>query len=135
MSDSLFDIDAFRDRMSPGSFASGIRMVETGVVDLVSIEDEVVTAYVQGGDLYLVELRPPADGACTCPAFEKEAACKHQVGVAAAVNGLSTTDLQRIRQRMARLRDSLALESKDALIERIVDLAKRDPKVLTGLER
>ena len=134
MSLPRFDIDAFRERMSEGSFAKGLELAQDGAVDLVSIEDEVVTAYVQGGGLYVVEMRPPADGTCTCPGFEKEAACKHQVGVAAAVNGLDAAGLQKIQGRMARLRDGLALESQDALIERLVEIARRRPDVLAALE-
>ena len=74
------------------------------------------------------------EGACTCPGFDKFGACKHQAAVVVAANLLDGTGRGYVRDRLARLRDGLALESKDALIERIVELAKRDPKVLAGLE-
>lgn len=134
MSLPLFNIDAFRERMSEGSFANGVDMAADGSVDLIAIEDDVVTAHVQGGDLYVVELRPPAEGTCTCPGFDKFGACKHQVGVAASVNALDPPSLQKVRDRMARLREGLALDSREALIERLIDLARRRPDVLATLE-
>jgi uncharacterized Zn finger protein len=141
MSDPLFDAPffdeaAWRGRMDERWFESGAQLAEAGAVDLVAIEDDVVTAHVKGGDLYVVSLRAPnGDGACTCPGFDKFGACKHQAAVVVAANLLDATGRGYVRERLARLRDGLALESKDALIERIVELAKVDPKVLAGLER
>lgn len=132
---SLFDTDSWRERMDDRWFDSGVQLAESGAVDLVAIEDDSVTAHVKGGELYVVSLRAPAgEGACTCPGFEKFGACKHQAAVVAAANLLDATGRQYVQGRLARLRDGLALESREALIERLVDLAKRDPKVLAGLE-
>jgi uncharacterized Zn finger protein len=132
---SLFDTDAWRERMDSRWFDSGVQLAESGAVDLVAIEDDSVTAHVRGGELYVVSLRAPAgEGACSCPGFEKFGACKHQAAVVAAANLLDATGRQYVQGRLARLRDGLALESREALIERLVDLAKRDPKVLAGLE-
>jgi hypothetical protein len=55
--------------------------------------------------------------------------------VVVAANLLDATGRQYVQGRLARLRDGLALESREALIERLVDLAKREPTVLVGLER
>jgi uncharacterized Zn finger protein len=132
---SLFDTDAWRERMDERWFDTGAAMAEAGAVDLVSIEDdEKVTAHVTGsvGDLYVVELRAPAgEGACTCPGFEKFGACKHQAAVVTAANA---ADLTKVRDRMAKLRDGLALDSKDALVERLAELARVQPAVLAALE-
>jgi uncharacterized Zn finger protein len=131
----LFDIDAWRERMDGRWFDSGAQLAEAGAVDLVAIEDDLVTAHVKGGELYVVTLRAPdGEGACTCPGFEKFGACKHQAAVVVAANLLDATGRQLVQGRLARLRDGLALESREALIERLVDLAKKDPKVLAGLE-
>ncbi|NQE65230.1 SWIM zinc finger domain-containing protein [Caulobacter sp. RHG1] len=130
----LFDQDAWRERMDERWFDTGAAMAEAGAVDLVSIEDEKVTAHVTGsvGDLYVVELRAPAgEGSCTCPGFEKFGACKHQAAVVVAAN---TADLGKVRERMAKLRDGLALDSQDALIERLAELARVQPAVLAALE-
>jgi uncharacterized Zn finger protein len=115
-------------------FDTGVAMAEKGDVDLVSIEDEKVTAHVTGsvGDLYVVELRAPAgEGSCTCPGFEKFGACKHQAAVVTAANA---ADLSKVRERMAKLRDGLALDTKDALVERLAELARVQPAVLAALE-
>jgi uncharacterized Zn finger protein len=138
MSATLFDADSWRGRMDERWFESGAAMAEGGAVDLVAIEDDAVTAHVtgSGGDLYVVSLRAPnGEGACTCPGFDKFGACKHQAAVVVAANLLDATGRGYVRERLARLRDGLALESKDALIERIVELAKADPKMLAKLER
>ena len=131
---TLFDQDAWRERMDERWFDTGAAMAEAGAVDLVSIEDEKVTAHVTGsvGDLYVVELRAPAgEGSCTCPGFEKFGACKHQAAVVVAANA---ADLSKVRERMAKLRDGLALDSQDALIERLAELARIQPAVLAALE-
>ncbi|WP_454713711.1 SWIM zinc finger family protein [Caulobacter segnis] len=131
---SLFDQESWRERMDERWFDTGAAMAEAGAVDLVSIEDEKVTAHVTGsvGDLYVVELRAPAgEGSCTCPGFEKFGACKHQAAVVTAANA---ADLTKVRERMAKLRDGLALDSKDALVERLAELARLQPAVLASLE-
>jgi uncharacterized Zn finger protein len=79
--------------------------------------------------------RPDGEGACTCPGFDKFGACKHQAAVVVAANLLDGPRAGAMcGSAWRRLRDGLALESKDALIERVLELAKRDPKVLAGLE-
>jgi len=131
---SLFDQESWRERMDERWFDTGVAMAEKGDVDLVAIEDEKVTAHVTGsvGDLYVVELRAPnGEGSCTCPGFEKFGACKHQAAVVTAANA---ADLAKVRERMAKLRDGLALDTKDALIERLAELARLQPAVLAALE-
>jgi uncharacterized Zn finger protein len=131
---SLFDTETWRERMDERWFASGVDMAEKGAVDLVAIDEGLVTAHVTGsqGDLYVVELRGPAgEGACTCEGFRKFGACKHQAAVVTAANTEGET---KIRDRMARLRDGLALDSKEALIERLAELARLDPKIQATLE-
>jgi uncharacterized Zn finger protein len=131
---SLFDTDAWRGRMDERWFESGEALAEKGAVDLVAIEDERVTAHVTGsvGDLYVVELRAPdGEGACTCLGFEKFGACKHEAAVVVAANA---ADLGKVRDRMARLRDGLALDSREALVERLAELARKQPAVLAALE-
>jgi uncharacterized Zn finger protein len=130
----LFDTDAWRERMDERWFDTGAAMAEAGAVDLVSIEDEKVTAHVTGsvGDLYVVQLWAPAgEGVCTCPGFEKFGACKHEAAVVTAANA---ADLSKVRDRMARLRDGLALDSREALVERLAELARLQPAVLAALE-
>ena len=116
---SFFDTEAWRERMDERWFDTGVAMAEAGAVDLVALEDDKVTAHVTGsvGDLYVVQLWAPAgEGTCTCPGFEKFGACKHQAAVVSAANA---ADLGKVKDRMARLRDGLALDSREALIERL----------------
>ncbi|OYX05227.1 MAG: hypothetical protein B7Z12_04115 [Caulobacter vibrioides] len=131
---SFFDTEAWRERMDERWFDTGVAMAEAGAVDLVSIEDDKVTAHVTGsvGDLYVVQLWAPAgEGTCTCPGFEKFGACKHQAAVVSAANA---ADLAKVKDRMARLRDGLALDSREALVERLAELARLQPAVLAALE-
>ena len=131
---SLFDTDAWRERMDERWFDSGAAMADAGAVDLVAIDDDKVTAHVTGsvGDLYVVQLWAPAgQGVCTCPGFEKFGACKHQAAVVTAAN---IADLSKVRERMARLRDGLTLDSREALVERLAELARLQPAVLAALE-
>lgn len=131
---SFFDTEAWRERMDERWFDTGVAMAEAGAVDLVSIEDDKVTAHVTGsvGDLYVVQLWAPAgEGTCTCPGFEKFGACKHQAAVVSAANA---ADLSKVKDRMARLRDGLALDSREALVERLAELARLQPAVLAALE-
>lgn len=131
---SFFDTDAWRERMDERWFDTGVAMAEAGAGDLVSIEDDKVTAHVTGsvGDLYVVQLWAPAgEGTCTCPGFEKFGACKHQAAVVSAANA---ADLGKVKDRMARLRDGLALDSREALVERLAELARLQPAVLAALE-
>jgi uncharacterized Zn finger protein len=131
---SFFDTDAWRERMDERWFDTGVAMAEAGAVDLVAIEDDKVTAHVTGsvGDLYVVQLWAPAgEGVCTCPGFEKFGACKHQAAVVSAANA---ADLGKVKDRMARLRDGLALDSREALVERLAELARLQPMVLAALE-
>lgn len=134
---SLFDEAAWRERMDARWFESGQALAEAGAAALVSVEDDVVIAHVTGsaGDLYVVELRAPAgEGACSCPGFDKFGACKHQAAVVSAANALDEAGLQAVRDRIKRLRDGLMLDSREALVERLVDLARRDPHILAALE-
>ncbi|MBI1686126.1 SWIM zinc finger family protein, partial [Caulobacter hibisci] len=135
---SLFDADIWRERMDERWFESGVAIADKGDVDLVSIEDEAVTAHVTGsaGDLYVVELRAPAgEGSCTCPGFEKFGACKHQAAVVAAVNNLDATAFRELQSRINQIRDSLSLESRENLIGLIIDLAKKNPNVMQALKQ
>lgn len=131
---SFFDTEAWRERMDERWFDTGVAMAEAGAVDLVAIEDDKVTAHVTGsvGDLYVVQLWAPAgEGTCTCPGFEKFGACKHQAAVVSAANA---ADLGKVKDRMARLRDGLALDSRESLVERLAELARLQPAVLAALE-
>ncbi|MXC69262.1 hypothetical protein FQ000_25090, partial [Escherichia coli] len=80
---------AWRERMDARWFDSGVAMAEAGAVDLVALEEDLVTAHVLGsqGDRYIVMLRAPAgEGSCTCEGFRKFGGCKHQAATVTAAN-------------------------------------------------
>ncbi len=135
MSKTLFDLDALRQETGPKLFARGEAYAQGGYVELIDVDKDSVLAHVEGSEIYIVELTPSISaGLCTCPAFEDWGVCKHVVATALVYNDLSPTEVRAAHGRMARLRDGLALESQEALIERLMDLARRSPEVLEALE-
>lgn len=135
MSRTLFDLDALRQETGPKVFARGEAYAEQGYVEIVDVEDDAVLAHVEGNDIYVVQLTPSAGaGVCTCPAFEDWAVCKHLVATAIVYNDLDPAQIRRAHGRIAKLRQGLGLEIREALIERLVDLARRQPQVLAALE-
>jgi hypothetical protein len=132
--DTLFDADAWRGRMDERWFESGAhgrgRQGRPG--GHRGRRRHRPRDRQRRRPLCRQPARPDGEGACTCPGFDKFGACKHQAAVVVAANLLDGTGRGYVRDRLARLRDGLALESKDALIERIVDLAKKDPQGAGG---
>lgn len=135
MSGLKFDIAVLRENLGPRAFARGEGYAEQGYVEIVSIDGDEVLAHVDGTETYIVEMTVSANaGLCTCPAFEDWGICKHIAATALVYNDLTESQAGEARGRIARLRDGLALDSREALIERLVDLAKRQPSVLAALE-
>jgi len=135
MKRTIFDIDVIREYLGPKVFARGEGYAEQQRVEIVSLDDDQVLAHVDGTETYIVEMTVSENaGICTCPAFEDWGLCKHLAAVALTYNDLSASDVTEARGRISRLRDGLALDSREALVERLVNLARRDPKVLATLE-
>jgi uncharacterized Zn finger protein len=135
MSPAGFDIEAVREFVGERSFVAGEQIAADRRVDVIAAEDDSVSAHVTGESVYLVELRGwGGEGGCTCPAFDKFGPCKHMAAVALTFNDMDPLDLAEVRGRLSRLRDGLALDSKEGLIARIIDLAKQHPIVLRALD-
>jgi uncharacterized Zn finger protein len=135
MSKRSFDLTALKEMTGPKVFARGEGYAEGGYVEMVDTDDDSVLAHVHGSEVYVVDMTPSANaGICTCPAFEDWGVCKHLVAVAMVYNDSPESQLKGVRGRMSRLREGLALEERDALIARLVDLAQRHPEVLADLE-
>ena len=135
MSAPKFDLAILKDNLGPRAFARGEAYAEQGCVEIISIEGDELLAHVEGTEVYLVEMTISMNaGLCSCPAFQDFGICKHLAATAITYNDLPESEAAEARGRIARLRDGLALESKEALIERIVELAKQDPGVLARLE-
>ena len=135
MSHTPFDLQTLSQATGPKVFARGEAYAEQGHVAIVDVEDDAVLAHVEGSETYSVALTPSAGtGNCTCPAFEDWAVCKHLVATAIVYNDLGPAQIRRAHGRIAKLRQGLGLDTREALIERLVDLARRQPQVLAALE-
>lgn len=135
MSGKKFDLEVFREMAGPKVFARGESYAEGDQVELVDTDDDSILAHVHGTETYVVDMTPSMNaGLCTCPAFEDWGVCKHLVAVAMVYNELTDAEIKAVRGRVSRLREGLALDDRDALIERLIGLARRHPQVLEDLE-
>ena len=135
MSKTPFDLEALREYTGPKVFARGEAYAEQGYVEIIDVEDDAVLAHVLGTETYIVDMTPSANaGLCTCPAFEDWGVCKHLVATAIVYNDLGPAETRRAHGRIAQLRQGLGLETRETLIERLVELARRQPAVLATLE-
>lgn len=123
------------------SFARGFAYFESGaVLDLVQTRD-AVKARVLGSDEYRVVLRPGGGGldwSCTCPLGEEGAFCKHAVAA-----GLAWLDRRSENEasfsassgdELDRIRSHLGSQSKDDLVELLLEQAGNDPELRARLE-
>lgn len=128
-----FDADALRDLAGDSIFARGEAYLRDGRVQLLAVDQDRVLAKVSGSEPYRVELTghgPDIDGTCSCPAFEDRGFCKHLVAAALATGaqepaGGNTPD---------RIRRHLRSKGVDALVELILEQARRDPDLFRSLD-
>lgn len=115
------------------SYARGLAYFRHGaVLDLVRTRD-TLKARVLGSDEYRVALRAVGralEWSCTCPLGDEGTFCKHAVaaGLAWLREGGSPED------DLAPLRAHLAGQSKEALIELLLEQASEDPQLRARLE-
>jgi uncharacterized Zn finger protein len=131
-----FDIDGLMDRLGEKRARRAQNYFNNGWVRLVAVEDGIALAIVTGetGRLYSVEVRDDGEGACTCPDFPLERTCKHIGATALAADALGVGGLRRLDGRLSALRDSLAVEPREALVVRLMDLARALPGAAEMLE-
>jgi len=131
-----FDIDGLMDRLGEKRARRAQNYFNNGWVRVVAIEDGRALAIVTGetGRLYSVEVREDGDGECTCPDFPLERTCKHIGATALTADALGPRDLRGLDGRLSHLRDALAAESREALIARLMDLARHLPAAAEMLE-
>lgn len=131
-----FDIDALMTRLGEKRARRAHAYYDQGQVRLVAIEDGRAIAIVTGetGRLYATEVRDDGEGECSCPDFPAERTCKHIGATALAADGLGILDRRRLDGRLSNLRDVLAVEPREALVGRLMDLARRLPGVAEQLE-
>jgi len=115
------------------SFARGAGYFDAGAVaDLVQTRD-AIKATVLGNEDYRVVLRPAGgalEWACTCPLGEEGTFCKHAVAAGLAWlarEGKGGDDLAGVRAH-------LESESKESLVEILVEQAANDPELRARME-
>lgn len=115
------------------SYARGVAYFRNGaVVDLVRTR-EALKARVQGSEEYRVALRTAGrllEWSCSCPLGEEGEFCKHAVaaGLAWLDGGGSSGD------ELEALRSHLGSQSKESLVELLLEQASEDPQLRARLE-
>ncbi len=109
---------------------------EQGLAEIVSFEDGRALAIVTGetGALYSVEVRGDGEGECNCPDFPLERTCKHIGATALTADELDLREARALDGRLSALRDALISEPREALVARLMDLARHVPHVAAALE-
>lgn len=132
-----FDVGRLREIAGEKVFARGVAYHEDDQVEIVSIERARVLAKVIGSGVYRCELEGAGkkfSGKCSCPAFSDWGFCKHLVATALATNDLNPGAQQQAASRLANIRDHLRAKGVEPLVEMIMELAERDPTLLSELE-
>jgi uncharacterized Zn finger protein len=136
MSTLRFDIDGLMDRLGDKRARRAKAYFDSGWVEIVSIEDGRALAIVTGetGNLYSVEVREDGEGECTCPDFPAERTCKHIGATALTADAMPPREARTLDGRLSVLRDTLAVEPKEALLARLMHLARHLPGALAAVE-
>ncbi len=131
-----FDVEALRAAAGDKAFARGQGYFCGGRVEILAIERSWVRARVLGTEVYRTELKGSGrrfSGDCSCPVVSDRADfCKHLVAVALCVNAMKPDEA--VPNRFERIRDHLRAQEPSALVEMIMGLADRDPRLLQDLE-
>jgi uncharacterized Zn finger protein len=128
-----FDLDAFARDVDPRVLRR-IGSYGPDRIHLLGMERERVFAHVLGsdGDVYCVEVEQDGDdlsALCTCPHFTGGQLCKHIGAVMALINEPHVARTNSLTDLRARLES----EDRLALIEQMMALAVREPRVFTAL--
>ncbi len=120
------------------SFRRGEEYFSVGAVGRLRAADDRITARVEGTETYQVELRDDGDLAydCTCPRAAEGYFCKHCVAVtlawlaenstAPAAGAASGKKMRRDPWRD--IREYLATQAPEILIDLLLDVAQRDDR-------
>lgn len=128
--------DLLRQAAGPTVYGRGAAYHAERRVDMLAVDDGRALARVRGTRTYQVELRSKAGrpyGACDCPAFDDAGFCKHIVAVALAV-AETAGDGRAPVDRISAARRYLATLGAEALADRLLRCALRDPDLLDEIE-
>jgi uncharacterized Zn finger protein len=120
-----------------GAFGRGVDYFDAGRVSDIESTERSTTAVVNGSQQYTVMLRHThrhLEGACDCPASEGIEFCKHCVALALALQ-VRQTDASQVDKKSpnTKIRDYLSQQSRDSLVEELIDVAQRYPVLRESL--
>ena len=130
-----FSAKALREIAGEKVFARGQEYYRDGLVRILNLEPGRVLAQVSGTEDYrTIVTGGGADigGECSCRAYEDWGFCKHMVAAALAANGAKGS--AEGVGALARIRDHLAAQGVNALVNMIVEMAERDPAFFQRLD-
>jgi len=131
-----FDIDALRSLSGEATFARGAAYHAASKVEILSSHAGRITAKVFGSETYEASLEPGADypaGDCSCRAFADAGWCKHLVAVALAAND-QASQAPHSGGPLDPVRDHLRSLDAEALVELVLEQARKDPALMRRLE-
>lgn len=132
-----FDMAVLRELAGEKVFARGVAYHRDGQVEIVGMAPDRVSARVLGTQIYQVELTGAGSrvsGRCSCPAFSDWGFCKHMVAAALAANSGDPGEPAAASNRLSRIRAHLVAQGVEALANRIMGWAERDPELLSELD-
>ncbi len=144
MDDGLITPAVLETLAGTTAFRRGEEYFSVGAVGRLRATDDKVTAKVEGTETYQVELRD-GDGDlaydCTCPRAADGYFCKHCVAVglawlaehSAAPKSGAASGKKKRRDPWRDIKDHLATQSPETLIELLLDVAQRDDRLYQSL--
>ena len=122
----------------------GEQYFSVGAVRRLRVTDDKITAKVEGSETYQVELRDDDGGLaydCSCPRAADGYFCKHCVAVglawlaenSAAVQAGVVSGQKKRRDPWQDIKEFLATQSPETLIELLLDVAQRDDRLYQSL--
>ena len=140
----MISLAILEDLAGTAAFRRGEEYFSIGAVGRLRATDDKVTARVEGSETYQVELRDD-DGDlaydCTCPRAADGYFCKHCVAVglawlaepAAETKPKTKGGKAKRRDPWRDIKDHLATQSPETLIELLLDVAQRDDRLYQSL--
>lgn len=140
METGLITPDVLESLAGTTAFRRGEEYFSTGAVSRLRATDDIITARVDGTEIYQVELRD--DGGelacdCTCPRAAEGYFCKHCVAVGLAWLAEQASEHQpktkaektRKRDPWRAIKDYLTAQPPQTLIELLLNVAQRDDRL------
>lgn len=144
MNDSLITLAVLKNLAGVAAFQRGEEYFSAGAVERLRVAGEKITARVEGSEIYRVELSDDGGdlvGDCTCPRAADGYFCKHCVAVGLAwlaehaPEGKSKAKSGKAKRRdpWRDIKDYLATQPPETLIELLLDVAQRDDRLYQSL--